>query len=263
MRILVTNDDGVFAAGLQALAAALEAVGEVTIVAPEREQSAISHAITMHKPLRVREVQVNGRTALVTNGTPVDCVLLAVRKLLAEPPEVVIAGINRGANLGEDILYSGTVSAAMEAALLDLPAFAISVVTRRVRDFTPAARFAAALAPCLVEHPLPPRTFLNVNVPDCAWEEIRGVRIVRQGFRNYRSTYEERQDPRGDTYYWIGGELPVDEPVPGTDIAAIREGYIAVMPVQLDLTAHAFLEELVGWQLERLVHPPGEGTKDG
>jgi len=246
-KILVTNDDGIQAPGLRALAEALQAVGEVTVVAPEHEQSAVGHAITLHQPLRVRLLDAAGGGWWAVQGTPADCVGLGIRKLIEDGPDLVVAGINRGANLGEDVLYSGTVSAATEAVILGVPAFAVSNVSFTSDDYRAAAAFATDLAGRLLRHPLPPPTFLNVNVPDLPPERIAGVRVTRQGWRVYRSTYIERVDPRGRPYYWLGAERPEDEPVPGTDIAAIQAGYIAVTPQQPDLTAHERLAELAGW----------------
>lgn len=246
-KILVTNDDGIHALGLQVLAEALQQVGEVTVVAPEREQSAVGHAITMHKPLRVRALaHASGRWWAV-EGTPADCVGLGIRKLVPGGLDLVVAGINQGANLGEDVLYSGTVSAATEAVILGVPAFAVSNISFTSDDYRAAAAFAVELAERLLKHPLPLPTFLNVNVPELPPERIAGVRVTRQGWRVYRSTYIERIDPRGRPYYWLGAERPEDEPVPGTDIAAVQAGYIAVTPQQPDLTAHERLAELVDW----------------
>lgn len=246
-RILVTNDDGIQAPGLQALVQALRTVGEVTVVAPEHEQSAVGHAITMHKPLRARLLDSAEGPWWAVNGTPADCVGLGIRKLIEGGPDLVVAGINRGANLGEDVLYSGTVSAATEAVILGVPAFAVSNVSFTSDDYRAAAAFAVDLAVRLLRHPLPLPTFLNVNVPDLPPERIAGVRVTRQGWRVYRSTYVERVDPRGRPYYWLGAERPEDEPVPGTDIAAIQAGYIAVTPQHPDLTAHERLAELASW----------------
>ena len=245
--ILVTNDDGIQAPGLRALMEALHPLAEITVVAPEREQSAVGHAITMHKPLRVRSLPDEKFSLWAVNGTPADCVGLGIRRLLQEGPDLVVSGINRGANLGEDVLYSGTVSAATEAVLLGVPAFAMSNVSFTSQDYRAGAAFAAQLAQRLLQHPLPLPTFLNVNVPDLPPEQIAGVQFTRQGRRVYRSTYIERSDPRGRPYYWLGAERPDDAPVPGTDIAATQAGYIAITPQQPDLTAHGILAELAAW----------------
>lgn len=247
MRILVTNDDGIHAPGLLALVRALRDLGEITVVAPERERSAVSHAISLLDPLRAWPVSYEGATAWAVNGMPADCVLIGSRELMDDPPDVVAAGINRGANLGEDIWYSGTVSAAMEGAILGLPAVAFSVCCG---DQPPDFRAAALCAARLVsEAPrrLPPDTLLNVNVPNLAPERVAGIRLSRQGRRRYQTAFHRRTDPRGGVYYWIGTGEPLDEPLPGTDLAAIQADCIAVTPVRLDLTADESLAPLAPW----------------
>lgn len=250
MRILVTNDDGIDAPGLRALAAALRPLGEVTVVAPERERSAVSHAITMHDPLRAQRVEFDGLTAWSVSGMPADCVLLGVRELLDSPPDVIAAGINRGANLGEDVWYSGTVSAAMEGAILGVRSVALSVASLgpapATWDYRAAAQWAARLVPLAAAN-LAPSTILNVNVPNAPPEQVTQARVCRQGRRCYRSTFDTRLDPRGGTYYWLGSELPVDEPVPGTDVAALRAGAVALTPVTVELTDERALAALAGW----------------
>lgn len=256
MRILVSNDDGVFAPGLSALVTALQAVGEVVVVAPDRERSAISHAITMHKPLRAQPVNIAGCTGWAVSGTPADCVMLGLRELLDEPPDLVVSGINRGANLGEDVWYSGTVGAAMEGAMAGVPAMAVSVVARVEVDFRAAAQFAAQLATGVVNR-LEPDLMLNINVPNLAPEAITGVELCRQGRRHYQTAFERRSDPRGGTYYWLGSGCPQDELTPGTDVAAVEAGRIAVTPVSLDLTREGVLDSVHGWlgdELELLPH---------
>lgn len=247
MKILVTNDDGVHAEGLWALARALRPLGEVTVVAPAQEQSAASHAITMAHPLRLRQGQQEGWTYWAVQGTPADCVLLAIKRIIPGGPDLVASGINRGANLGEDMIYSGTVAAAREAAIQGIPALAISNVSSTSTDFGPGAAIAVRLAQQILQHGLPPQTLLNVNVPDCPADALRGVRVTRQGRRVYRSTYVERRDPRGGLYYWLGAERPEDENVPGTDVAAVQAGYISVTPIHLDMTAHEALDTVAGW----------------
>lgn len=252
-RILVSNDDGIAAEGLNALAGALETVGEVTVVAPEREQSAASHSLTLHKPLRVYEA---GPRRFAVSGTPTDCVNMAVHKLMPEPPHVVVSGINRGANLGDDVTYSGTVSAAMEGTLLGLPSVAISQLFWEPADFAAAADFAACLVRALLEGPaagrgLPPDTLLNVNVPDLPADRIQGARWTVQGKRRFtKEQVVEKTDPRGRKYYWVGGSEIEWEGDPRSDHTAVVEGYISVTPVHLDLTSHRALEALAGWGLE-------------
>lgn len=246
MRILVTNDDGIHAPGLRALVEALRDVGEVTVVAPERERSAISHAITMTEPLRAWPVGGFDAPAWAVSGTPVDCVLLAVKELMPEPPDVVAAGINRGANIGEDVWYSGTVSAAREGGLLGYPALAFSVTGFTGLDFRAAAACARRLVPLAAER-LPADTILNVNVPNLPPDRVGPIVLCTQGRRHYRSTFEQRQDPRGGTYYWLGAGQPIDEPIDGTDVAAIAAGRIAVTPICLDVGPHPRWDDLAAW----------------
>ena len=242
MLILVSNDDGIHAAGVRALAAALEPLGEIWLVAPDRQQSAASHSLSLHRPLRVEEV---GERCLAVDGTPTDCVNLAINGILPERPALVVSGINHGANLGDDITYSGTVSAAMEGTLLGTPGIAVSlVVTREKPNFSAAASFAAALARAVLEGGLPPDTLLNVNVPALPAAELRGHVITRQGKRRYADAIVENVDPRGRKYYWIGGSDLGFVGEEGTDFAAIQAGYISVTPLHLDLTNYATLPRI-------------------
>lgn len=235
--ILLTNDDGIRARGLMAMRDHLEDLGSVMVVAPENEMSGVSHSVTLEKPIRVRWIDRN--TAAV-NGTPTDCMLLAVHELLKKRPDVVVSGINLGPNLGNDVTYSGTVAAALEAAIHGIKAVSISVVSRKDPDFGPAARFGKKLIQHLKGVEVPSDTFLNVNVPD---GEVRGVRITRLGRRTYRDDVVQIDDPEGKMYYKIGGE-PVCEMEEGTDVEAIEKGFISVTPISLDLTDHSFLRGL-------------------
>ncbi len=248
--ILLTNDDGVTAPGLAALAQALGEIAELAIVAPEHNWSASGHSKTMHKPLRVRPTRLaDGSQALMTSGSPSDCVALALLGLLERAPDLVISGINQGANVGHDLTYSGTVSAAMEAVIGGIPAIAISLNSYEDTRFEVAAAFAARLAGALLaSHPERP-LLLNVNVPALPREEIAGVQITRLGQRIYRDALVRRADPRGQFYYWIGGDPPEGIPEEGTDIGALSQGYISVTPVALDLTDHPAIEALKGWPL--------------
>ena len=247
MNILVTNDDGIHSDGLLALRARLLEVGEVMAVAPERPRSATGHAITLHKPLRIHQVRLrDGGVGYSTNGTPSDCVVLGMIELQPKP-DFVVSGINLGPNLGEDLTYSGTVSAAMEATMFDVPAFAISVAGYQVGDYSGAAEFAAKMVRIITERGLPPNTFLNVNVPDLPPDQMRGVAVTRQGRRRYEGRLDKRSDPRGQPYYWLSGDLLDEQGDPDTDVRALAEGKISITPVQLDLTNHAFLPELRGW----------------
>ncbi len=248
--ILLTNDDGLDAPGLLALQEALSALAEVAIVAPEHNWSASGHSRTMHKPLRVRATKlVNGAEALVSSGSPSDCVALALLGLLKGTPNLVVAGINLGANVAQDVTYSGTVAAAMEGVLMGLSAIAVSLDMDEAGDYGPAARFAALLAQRVLQAALPEPLLLNVNVPHLPEREIRGVQITRLGRRLYRDALVERTDPRGRAYYWIGGEPPDGIPEEGTDIGALAQGYISVTPLLLDLTDQAKLALLASWDL--------------
>lgn len=246
--ILVTNDDGISSPGIKILAKRLTSSGEVCIVAPETEQSAVAHALTLHKPLRAHRVR-NGTFAV--SGTPTDCVVIAVSKLLPKRPDIIVSGINFGANLGDDITYSGTVAAAIEGTLLGVPSVAISLV-RNDRDsgssrknalqFGRAADFAATIIQTVLEKGLPEDTLLNINVPNSM--PIRGVKFTKQGKLIYDNSVQERVDPRGRVYYWIGGAMPRWEAGEDTDFDAIHKGYISVTPVHLDLTNYKALEHI-------------------
>jgi 5'-nucleotidase len=250
-RILVTNDDGIRAPGLLALKRACAAVGDVTVLAPDHNWSASGHVKTMHKPLRVREITLaDGTAALSTTGAPSDAVALAFLGIVEDPIDLVVSGVNRGANLGHDVTYSGTVTAAMEAAISGVPAIAISLNSREYDDFGTAAQFAASLAREILDRGLPKGILLNVNVPPLAVDELAGVVVTRMGLRIYRDELIRRLDPRGSPYYWIGGPAPTGVEERGTDIWAVANRYISVTPIQLDLTAHNLLETLRGWDLE-------------
>jgi 5'-nucleotidase len=240
--ILVSNDDGIHSAGLTALADALEPFGEVVVVAPDREQSACSHALTLHRPLRIDEIRPRRFTV---DGTPTDCVNLAVNAILDRRPSLLVSGINRGANLGDDVTYSGTVSAAMEGTLLGIPSIAMSLVGRGPYDFTTAAAFAARLAASVLARGLPADTLLNVNVPETpAGVAPSTVLATRMGRRRYGDAIVEKLDPRGRKYYWIGGEDVPFVAEEGTDFHAVHNGRISVTPIHLDLTNYRALESL-------------------
>ncbi len=256
MHILVTNDDGVTAPGLLALVQALRPLGRVSVVAPDRNWSASGHVKTLHRPLRVKEVTLaDGTPALASDGAPSDCVALALLGLLPETVDVVVSGINPNANIGHDVTYSGTVTAAMEAAIWGIPGIAVSLdspdkrqsALRAAWDYTAAARVAREIVGRVMETGLPKETLLNVNVPYLPYEEIRGIRPTRQGLRVYRDALVRRLDPQGRPYYWIGGEPPTGIPEDGTDFGALKQGYVSVTPLQLDLTASALLQEMTAW----------------
>jgi 5'-nucleotidase len=237
--LLVTNDDGVHAAGLAALAAALDTLGEVWVVAPEREQSACGHALTLHRPLRAHRIRERWFSA---NGTPSDCVNLAVLGFLPERPVLIVSGINHGGNLGDDVTYSGTVSAAMEGTLLGVPSIAVSLVD--ADHFDAAGEAARLVATRVLVEGLPTKTLLNVNVPPAS---PKGVRVTRLGHRVYEEKIVEQRDPRGRPHYWIGGGEARWDALEGTDMGAIHDGFVSITPVHLDLTNHRAVAQMANW----------------
>lgn len=255
MRFLLSNDDGIDSPGLLNLAQAMAELGEVFVVAPEKERSGGGHAITMHKPLRARPVlRQPGIHFWETNGTPADCIVIAIFELLPQPPDLVISGINLGPNLGEDLTYSGTVSAAMEAYLCDVPAFSISVDSFENPQWTVAAEISQRLASSIpLGHPL----LLNVNVPNRPRSAIQGVQITRLGRRRYRDRLTKRCDPFGRSYYWVAGEPEESSLVEGTDSYAVHHGYVSITPISLDLTDYGSLPSLepIRVELERSLGP--------
>jgi 5'-nucleotidase len=233
MRILVTNDDGYRSEGIRALADALRALGSVTIVAPTEEASAIGHALTLRHPLRLEAI---GEETYSVDGTPTDCVNIAIAQVFKGLPDLVVSGINKGWNLGDDVTYSGTVSGALEGALLGIPSIAVSLrATRGEYDFSYAARAAAAMAEAMLRQPLPARTFLNINVPK---GQPKGYRVTVQARRNHVTSVAERHDPKGRPYYWIEEGQNEWEPHDRSDYQAVRDGYVSVTPLQPDLTAY-------------------------
>lgn len=240
--ILVTNDDGVHAPGLRALFEAVSSLGKAIIVAPERDNSAVSHALTMTRPLRVFELEKNIH---VIDGTPTDCVTIATRKILPRQPDLLVSGINPGANLGDDISYSGTVSAAIEGTMHGIPSLAFSLASMTMYDFEVAAAVAWKLASLALTWKLPSNTLLNINIPPLTVADIKGIRFTRQGRRIYQDSIQETFDPWGRKHYWIGGGTVQWSPDGDkTDDQAIAEGYISVTPIQLDLTNHVGLSYL-------------------
>lgn len=249
MQILVTNDDGIWSPGIAALAEALRPLGEVVVFAPDRERSAIGHAITMHNPLRVDELDfpVEDVRAYVVNGTPSDCVKLGAEAILPRLPDLVVSGINLGPNLGTDVIYSGTVSGALEGVILGIPAVAVSLATYAEAEFSLAARVAALVVSEVQEHGLPPGTLLNVNVPGLPLSELAGVRVTHLGTRRYRNAFDRRTDPRGRVYYWMAGEVEDLDEDPGADTMAIRNNMVSITPLRYDLTHTGYLSELARW----------------
>ncbi len=252
--ILISNDDGIDSPGLLALTQAMQSVGEAAVFAPEHNWSAAGHTKTMHKPLRAtRTTLADGTPAYAISGAPSDCVALALLGILPQKPDLVVSGINRGANLGHDLTYSGTVAAAMEGVIFGIPAIAFSLDTFERPDETVlryCGDFAAHLARLVLQHGLPPNTLLNVNFPNVPPEKVAGVEITRQGQREYRDVLIERQDPRGRAYYWIGGEEPAGIAEAGTDIGALAQNRISINPIHLDLTAYQVMEHLRAWPWE-------------
>ena len=247
MDLLLCNDDGIDASGIAALEEALAPLGTVWVVAPESEQSAASHALTMHKPLRAHR---HAERHWAISGTPADCIYLGLNHLLPGRPDVVVSGINRGSNLGNDVFYSGTVAAAMEAALHGLPATAVSLHLEpgdRERHWATAGGVARRVVEGLRDHPLADGVFLNVNVPNCAADAVRGLRATALGRRRYAPRVDLRTDPRGRHYYWIGGSHQAFVPLEGTDGPAIEAGWATVTPLRPDLTAQTALDALRAW----------------
>jgi len=243
--ILVTNDDGVHSPGLIALLQAMKDLGEAYVVAPDRERSAVSHALTLHRPIKVEEI---GERFFSINGTPSDCVAVGVNKILHEKPVFVVSGVNKGGNLGDDVTYSGTVSAAMESTIMGIPAFAVSLVTEKRRsssfNFDTASRIASGIGAYILENSLPYDTLLNVNVPDVPFQDIKGLKLTRQGKRIYDDSIQETLDPHGEKHYWIGGGKPYWEHGEDTDIQAVQDNCVSVTPIHLDLTNYDALKFL-------------------
>jgi 5'-nucleotidase len=250
-RILVSNDDGVHAPGIRALAEALRDVGRVYVVAPDRERSAASHSLTMDVPLRANRLDGD---VISVQGTPTDCILLALKGLLTEQPDIVVSGINRGPNMGDDVTYSGTIAAAMEATLLGVPSIAVSLDRNESGryDYRAAASIARGLTLMVLERGLPAGTLLNVNVPNVPPSDVLGVDIARQGKQIYEDAIVEKTDPRGRRYYWIGGQLTSWETETHTDYAAVSQGRVSITPIHLDLTDYRAMEVLRDWPIERV-----------
>ena len=248
MHILISNDDGYRAPGLASLVESLSRQARVTVVVPDRDRSGASNSLTLDNPIRAARLE-NG--FIRVNGTPTDCVHLAITGLLEEEPDMVVSGINAGANLGDDVLYSGTVAAAMEGRFLGLPAMAVSLAGVRPnaqpQHFATAARVAERMVARLQAEPLPSDIILNVNVPDLPWERLAGMRVTRLGHRHKAEPVIRAEDPRGQPIYWVGPSGPEQDAGPGTDFHAIRNGYVSVTPLQVDLTRHQALPLLEDW----------------
>lgn len=256
MLILISNDDGIHAPGINSLRASLEPLGDVFVVAPDRPRSATGLGITIHKPLRVEDVTFADSEArgYAVNGTPSDCVKIAIQALLPVKPDIVVSGINLGPNLGTDVLYSGTVSAALEGVINDVPAIAVSLASWDAPDFGYAADFTARLVRVVLDKGLPDETLLNVNIP--AFDRSKNpprINVTRLGKRRYENIFEKRLDPRGKTYYWMGGEVLDVQADPGTDIDSVKKGDISITPLLFDVTDHQFINLIKGWNLNNIL----------
>lgn len=250
MKILLTNDDGIFAPGLKALGDIFTNSAEVYVIAPEGERSAIGHGITVHSPLRVEVINdwlPGFNRAWSVSGTPADCVKLAVEELLQELPDLLISGINRGANLGTDVLYSGTVSAAIEGMIYEIPSIAVSMVDTKTMDYHTSAKLVQNLVNHLHTRRFPQHTLLNMNIPDIQPNELQGIRVTKLGHRRYCNMFDRRVDPRGRTYYWMAGECEDLNAGPETDILAVSQKFISITPIHFDLTNYGFMGQVSQW----------------
>jgi 5'-nucleotidase len=244
MKILLSNDDGVFAAGLYCLYKELAKEHQVTVVAPDRNCSGASNALSLQHPLRVQKME---HDFLAVNGTPSDCVHLGLNQLLKEEPQLVVSGINHGANLGDDVIYSGTVAAATEGRHMGLPAIAVSLAAKDPTHFDSAAKIVADIIRLLINHPLPADQILNINVPDLPYQQLKGILVTRQGRRHKAENMTKALDPHGKEIFWYGGVGPEQDAGPGTDFDAVAQGYCSVTPLSVDMTAHHSINDLKRW----------------
>jgi 5'-nucleotidase len=252
MRALLTNDDGINAPGLHALWREVRKVAEVVVVAPATEQSAVGHAITLSYPLRIEEVRKDGTIyGYAVNGTPADCVKIAVSTFLKKTPDIVISGINLGPNTGTNVIYSGTVSAATEGTILGIPSMAISLTTFANPYYGYAAKLAGELAAAVHAYGLPESTLLSVNVPNVREKDIAGIRITRQGKSKFKEFFDKRVDPKGGTYYWLAGDMEEGDESEDSDHAAIRDNFVSITPLHYDMTNERAIEEIKSWKLEK------------
>ncbi|MBL7086792.1 MAG: 5'/3'-nucleotidase SurE [Candidatus Cloacimonetes bacterium] len=242
--ILLTNDDGVFAEGIEELERVLGKKYNVTIVAPDRERSAASHSLTLHHPLRIVKVKEN---KFAIDGTPTDCVILAINSIMKKVPDLVISGINNGPNMGEDILYSGTVAAAVEAMSAGLPSIAVSLASHQKGNFSESAEILDSLLSRDLFSILSPKTIININIPPLSLKKIKGIKVTKLGHRIYKDFIEERKDPRGRPYFWMGGQSPEWSGEGKTDFKAIKEGYVSITPINIDMTNYSYFPEIKNW----------------
>ena len=255
MKILVCNDDGIDSPGIYALAESLREIGDVTVIAPQLEQSAVGHAITMQIPLRVTKSYKNGEFfGYAVNGTPADCVKIGIRNLMDASPDLVVSGINHGSNTAINIIYSGTVSAAREAAIMDVPSMAVSVTNHAVTDFKFAAKVSKLLASELYQRKISKGTLLNVNIPDVPPDQIAGILLTKQGKSKWDDIYEQRVDPFGKNYFWLTGKLVEVDKEPDLDQVAIKKNYVSVSPIHFDLTDYETFEKMKTWNIERILN---------
>ena len=250
-KILITNDDGIFSDGILALWQALSTIGETLVVAPNQERSASSHSITLNDPIRTQHIEIKkGFNGWSVNGTPADCVKIAVRTLSDNLPDLVVSGINHGSNLGKNVLYSGTVSAAAEGTMLGIPSIAISLASNKADDFNLSKRTAAEMAKFALERKLPQGTFLNVNIPSCRINEVKGKKITKQGNQFFDDYYEGRLDPRKRSYYWIKGDIVDPDTTYEYDGKAVEDNYISITPMQLTLTNEKYISKIKNYFLD-------------
>jgi 5'-nucleotidase len=252
MRILLTNDDGIYAPGMRSMRKELQKLGDVTVVAPAGEQSAVGHSITLLTPLITQEVLDENQTPMgyAVEGRPADCVKLALLELLKEPPDLIVSGLNAGSNAGINVLYSGTVAAAVEGSFFQITSIAVSLVTNKPQppNFPKAAEYARMVVEQIVRQPSSRGSLFNVNIPNLDRTPIRGIRVVRQNVARYQEKFDRRTDPRGRVYFWTGADFGCPEPHPDTDETALREGYITVTPLHFNLTHAGMLETMRGWE---------------
>jgi len=244
MKILLSNDDGVYAPGLEALAKALRSVGDIQVVAPDRNRSGVSNALTLDRPL---EPHHHHNDFISLNGTPTDCVHMGAAGVFGQTPDLVVSGINAGANMGDDVIYSGTVAAAMEGRHLRLPPIAVSLASSHPDNFSTAAQVVKELLPGLGHLNLAPRTVLNINVPDLPLDQLKGIHVTRLGHRNLADKPVAAADPRGKVRYWLSGVGSVADKEPGTDFFAVEQGFVSITPLQIDMTQYAGMDALAGW----------------
>ncbi len=255
MKILVCNDDGIDSEGIYAIVESLKEIATVTVVAPLKEQSAVGHAITMQIPLRVTKSFKDGNFfGYAVNGTPADCIKIGIRNIMKEPPDLVVSGINHGSNTAINIIYSGTVSAAREAAIMDIPSMAVSVTNHEVTDFRFAAKVTKLIAKEMAGKDIPKGTLLNINVPDVPEGQIAGIILTKQGKSKWDDIYEQRVDPYGKDYYWLTGNLMEVDTDVETDQVAIKKNYVSISPIHFDLTDYETFDKMKKWNLEHLLN---------